>query len=66
MREAGGAAEDVRTAGSVERLEDEEPREGQQAMREGMVPPAAVQQRKKPEWLRSPQNEHVGRRGKDW
>ena len=31
MREAGGAAGDVRTAGSVERLEDEEARGGQRA-----------------------------------
>ena len=26
----------------------------------------AGQQREKPEWLGSPQNEHVGRRGQDW
>ena len=66
MREAGGAAGDVRTAGSVERLEDEEARGGQRAGWEGMAQPAAGQQREKPEWLGSPQNEHVGRRGKDW
>ena len=64
MREAGGAAGDVRTAGSVERLEDEEPREGQQAMREGMVQPAAVQQRKKPEWLRSPEDRRMEEGGR--
>ena len=66
MREACGAAGDVRTVGSVVRLEDEEAREGQQAGLEGMAQLAAVQQWEKPEWLGSPQNEHVGRRGKDW
>ena len=66
MREAGGAAGDVRTAGSVERLEDEEARGGQLARQEDMAQPAAGQQREKPEWLGSLQNEHVGRRGKDW
>ena len=66
MREAGGAAGDVRTAGSVERLEDEEARGGQRARRGGMAQPAAGQQQEKPELMGSPQNEHVGRRGKDW
>ena len=49
MREAGSAAEDVRTAGSVERLEDEEARAGQRAGWEGLVPPAAGEQWEKPE-----------------
>ena len=66
MREGDGAAGDVRTAGSVERLEDEEARGGQWAGWQGMAQRAAGQQREKPEWLGSPQNEHVGRRGKDW
>ena len=66
MREASGAAGDMRTAGSVERLEDEEAREGQRAGREDMAQSVAGQRREKPEWLGSLQNEHVGRRGKDW
>ena len=66
MREAGGAAGDVRTAESIERLEDEEAWGGRRAGWKGMAQSVAGQQREKPELMGSPQNEHVGRRGKDW
>ena len=66
MREAGCAAGDVRTVGSVERLVDEEAWGGQQSRRWGTVQPVVGQRREKPDWMGSPQNEHVGRKGKDW
>ena len=66
MREASGATGDTRTVGSVERLVDEEAWGGQQSRRWGTVQPVVGQRREKPDWMGSPQNEHVGRKGKDW
>ena len=64
MREANGATVDARTAGTVERLEDQGWQGVRWSWQAGRVQPAAGWLRKEPELGGSPQKEHVRRRRK--